>query len=604
MSKRSAKFKINFGLALLFLIVTRTSLAQVPQVPHVLIVVEENTDYADVCGPNNISMPFLCGLKSLGSFSANYYAPTHPSIGNYVDLGWGVITTNDDGCDPSSCGFPYTGDNIVRELNAAGKTWKGYAESLPSTCYFGGDSGQYAVRHSPIPYISDVQSNCMNGYVAFEDPNLGFAHDLAANTLPNYAFITPNLCDDAHDCTIPGSLIPDQWLQNNVIQSLLNGGHLDPTTGDTVLIVTFDESNADNTNGGGLVYWFMMGKNVKQNYQSTGPGPSPGFYSHESTLRVIAEMLGANFSGLGGAASAPDMTEFFGTSSSNPGASVSPTSLTFGSQTVGTTSAAQTVTLSNTGSAALTITSIVASGDFAASNTCGGSLAAGGNCSISVTLTPTASGTRTGSLSVMDNATGSPQTVSLTGTGSSTAADFSLSVSPTSGTITAGQSATFTLSVTPSGGFNQTVSLSCGGAPQAGTCAISPGAVTPNGSSASTATISLTTTARGMVVPGQWPPWISPPLGDQMELTKILWLIAALALLATIVVGRRRQVRLTLGLAMLMVVLGAGCTGVVKSTTTSGAGTPVGTYTLTLTGTSGTGSSALAHSVTVSLTVN
>ena len=468
MSKRSAKFKIIFGLALLFLIVTRTSLAQVPQVPHVLIVVEENTDYADVCGPNNISMPFLCGLKSLGSFSANYYAPTHPSIGNYVDLGWGVISTNDDGCDPSSCGFPYTGDNIVRELNAAGKTWKGYAESLPSTCYFGGDSGQYAVRHSPIPYISDVQSNCMNGYVAFEDPNLGFAHDLAANTLPNYAFITPNLCDDAHDCTIPGSLIPDQWLQNNVIQSLLNGGHLDPTTGDTVFIVTFDESNADNTNGGGLVYWFMMGKNVKQNYQSTGPGPSPGFYSHESTLRVIAEMLGANFSGLGGAASAPDMTEFFGTSSSNPGASVSPTSLTFGSQTVGTTSAAQTVTLSNTGSAALTITSIVASGDFAASNTCGGSLAAGGNCSISVTLTPTASGTRTGSLSVMDNATGSPQTVSLTGTGSSTAADFSLSVSPTSGTITAGQSATFTLSVTPSGGFNQTVSLSCGGAPQAG----------------------------------------------------------------------------------------------------------------------------------------
>src|SRR5438270_3030429 len=709
MSKRSAKFKINFGLALLFLIVTRTSLAQVPQVPHVLIVVEENTDYADVCGPNNISMPFLCGLKSLGSFSANYYAPTHPSIGNYVDLGWGVITTNDDGCDPSSCGFPYTGDNIVRELNAAGKTWKGYAESLPSTCYFGGDSGQYAVRHSPIPYISDVQSNCMNGYVAFEDPNLGFAHDLAANTLPNYAFITPNLCDDAHDCTIPGSLIPDQWLQNNVIQSLLNGGHLDPTTGDTVFIVTFDESNADNTNGGGLVYWFMMGKNVKQNYQSTGPGPSPGFYSHESTLRVIAEMLGANFSGLGGAASAPDMTEFFGTSSSNPGASVSPTSLTFGSQTVGTTSAAQTVTLSNTGSAALTITSIVASGDFAASNTCGGSLAAGGNCSISVTftptasgtrtgslsatnnvtgspqtvsltgtgatagtpgasvsptsltfgnqtvgtssaaqtvtvsntgsaaltitsivasgdfaasntcggslaaggncsisvtLTPTASGTRTGSLSVTDNATGSPQTVSLTGTGSSTAADFSLSVSPTSGTITAGQSATFTLSVTPSGGFNQTVSLSCGGAPQAGTCAISPGAVTPNGSSASTATISLTTTARGMVVPGQWPRWISPPLGDQMELTKILWLIAALALLATIVVGRRRQVRLTLGLAMLMVVLGAGCTGVVKSTTTSGAGTPVGTYTLTLTGTSGTGSSALAHSVTVNLTVN
>jgi hypothetical protein len=63
------------------------SFAQVPIVPHVVIVLEENTDYADVCGPNNTSMPFLCSLKSQGSFSGNYYAPAHPSIGNYDDLG-------------------------------------------------------------------------------------------------------------------------------------------------------------------------------------------------------------------------------------------------------------------------------------------------------------------------------------------------------------------------------------------------------------------------------------------------------------------------------------------------------------------------------------
>ena len=578
---------------------TRTAFAQVPQVQHVFIVLEENTNYAEVCGPSNTSMAFLCSLKSQGSFSANYYAPAHPSIGNYNDLGWGVVTTTTDSCTPTTCGFPYSGDNIVRELAAVGKTWKGYAESLPSTCYFGGDTGQYAVRHSPIPYISDVQSNCLSRYVAFEDPNLGFAKDLANNTLPAYAFITPNLCDDAHDCTLPGSTIPDQWLQTNVIQPLLNAGHLDPATGDTVLIVTFDESSSDNTNGGGLVYWFMMGKGVKQNYQSTGPSTSPGFYSHESTLRVIAEMLGASFSGLGGAANAPDMTEFFGTSSS-PVASLSPTSLTFASQTVGSSSAAQTVTLSNTGGAALTITSIAASGDFAETNNCGSSLAASGNCTISVTFTPTASGTRTGSLGVTDNAAGSPQTVSLTGTGSGTAADFSLSVSPASGTITAGQSATFTLSVASSGGFNQTVSLSCGGAPQAGTCTVSPTAVTPNGSSAAITTVLLNTTARGMVVPGQRPRWVSPRLGEGIR--NILWLIAALALLATVVVGRRRQVRLTLGFAMMMVVLGAGCTGVVKSTTTN-SGTPAGTYTLTLTGTSGTGSTALTHSTTVTVNV-
>jgi hypothetical protein len=191
--------------------------------------------------------------------------------------------------------------------------------------------------------------------------------------------------------------------------------------------------------------------------------------------------------------------------------------------------------------------------------------------------------------------------VSLTGTSSSTAADFSLSASPTSGTITAGQAATFTLNVTPSGGFNQAVNLTCGGAPPAATCMISPAAVTPNGSSAATATITLSTTARGTVGPWQRPRWIFPH--DQLEVTKILWLILTITLLAGLLAGRRRRMRLTLGLAMLMVLLGVGCTGSVRSTTPI-AGTPAGTYTLTLTGSSGTGSSALTHSINVSLAVN
>lgn len=291
---------------------------QIPKVQHVLFVMEENTDYADVCGPNNMSMPFLCSLKAQGSFSANYYSPVHQSIGDYQDVAWGVVTNPDASCDPTTCGFPYSGDNIVREVLAAGETYKGYAESLPSVCYLGSTTGSYSVIHSPLPYISDVRSNCLNRYVAFEDPNLGFAHDLTNNTLPNWAFITPNLCDDAHDCTLPGSPIPNQWLQNNVLQPLLNSGHLNQTTGDTVVIVTFDESGGDNTHGGGAVYWFMMGQAVKQNYQSTGPTASPGYYSHESTLRLMARLLGANFSGLGGAATAPDMNEFFVSSTTVP----------------------------------------------------------------------------------------------------------------------------------------------------------------------------------------------------------------------------------------------------------------------------------------------
>jgi len=115
-------------------------------------------------------------------------------------------------------------------------------------------------------------------------------------------------------------------------------------------------------------------------------------------------------------------------------ASLSPTSLTFASQTVGATSAAQTITLSNSGDAALSVTSITVSGanasDFAETNNCGSSVAASANCKISVTFKPAAAGARTAAVTVTDNASGSPQSVSLSGTGGSTSA--AASVSPAS----------------------------------------------------------------------------------------------------------------------------------------------------------------------------
>ena len=97
--------------------------------------------------------------------------------------------------------------------------------------------------------------------------------------------------------------------------------------------------------------------------------------------------------------------------------SVTPASLTFASQTVNTTSGAQTVTVKNTGTATATVSAISASGDFSQTNNCGTSIAAGASCTASVTFTPTASGTRTGVLSITGNASNSPTTVALTGTG-------------------------------------------------------------------------------------------------------------------------------------------------------------------------------------------
>ena len=130
-----------------------------------------------------------------------------------------------------------------------------------------------------------------------------------------------------------------------------------------------------------------------------------------------------------------------------PAAAVSPSSLTFGNQAVQTTSAPQTLTLTNTGSAALTITSVAASGDFAQTNSCGGSVAAGASCTITVTFTPTAASARTGSVTITDNASSSPQTVSLTGAGVPAAGGtpsgtYQIAVTGTSGALVQTQTVT------------------------------------------------------------------------------------------------------------------------------------------------------------------
>jgi F5/8 type C domain/Abnormal spindle-like microcephaly-assoc'd, ASPM-SPD-2-Hydin len=100
--------------------------------------------------------------------------------------------------------------------------------------------------------------------------------------------------------------------------------------------------------------------------------------------------------------------------------SVAPGSLTFASQALNITSGAQTVTVNNTGTATATLSVIVTSGDFSQTNTCGTSIAAGASCTVSVRFTPVASGTRTGSLTIASNASNSPATVALTGTGAGT----------------------------------------------------------------------------------------------------------------------------------------------------------------------------------------
>jgi parallel beta-helix repeat protein len=158
--------------------------------------------------------------------------------------------------------------------------------------------------------------------------------------------------------------------------------------------------------------------------------PSAGYTFNPSTGNTVtinlpsgthAQYVELSFTANTGwsAAQLSEFEVFPGTGGGSPGSSlsVSPSSLTFPSQALNTTSSAQTVTVNNSGSSAVSVSQIAASGQFAETNTCGASIAANGSCTVSVTFTPTAAGTQTGSLTITSSATNSPNTVSLTGTG-------------------------------------------------------------------------------------------------------------------------------------------------------------------------------------------
>jgi hypothetical protein len=295
-------------------------------------------------------------------------------------------------------------------------------------------------------------------------------------------------------------------------------------------------------------------------------------------------------------------TVFLSGAGGTPLATLSATNLTFASQGLNTPSAPQRISVTNTGSAEIHFTSVAATGDFSQTNTCVGSpLMIGQICAISAVFTPTAIGSRTGTLSIVDNTSNSAQTVALVGTGG----DFSLSAASTSATVTAGQPATYNLQLSPTG-FSGTIALTCTGAPSTVTCTPTPATLTTNGTSPVSFAANVTTQAHSALFRQAPESFRRPPISPMVpaiSLVAIAWFIFLALLLGGTQLSRHSahvRVKSACFLAIASAAIFLAACGGGSTTTPPNVGTQKGTYTLVLTAKSG----SLTHTMNLTLNVN
>ena len=267
------------------------------------------------------------------------------------------------------------------------------------------------------------------------------------------------------------------------------------------------------------------------------------------------------------------------------------TTLDFGTVQIGTTSPAQTVTLTNNTTGPISFTGAVKSGANAADYTvttagCTGGIVVGTPCVVSVTFTPTAPpATEVATLTITDGDSTSPQVFQLTGKGMNVPPDFGLTGPTAVQNVKVGATLMFNVTVTGVGGFNSPVALACTGAPLQAVCTVtSP--VTPPVAPPSSIQAQVSMTTKAFVVPP--PSGRTPPLSPR----QVVPLVLALLLLLSLRWALRPRLRLAMGATLLLLVAFAGCSSSVH--------TPKGPATLTITGTSG----SLNHSVQVQIAVN
>ncbi|HEV2339700.1 MAG TPA: alkaline phosphatase family protein [Patescibacteria group bacterium] len=233
----------------------------------VVVIMMENKSYSDIVGSPNA--PYINSLIHTYSFADNYFAVTHPSLPNYIALLGGNtfgITSDCTDCHVNAA-------NFIDQLEQVNKTWEAYMESIPFPC-FAGSSGKYAQKHDPFLYFDDIRNNAKRCHHIV--PYSFLSSDFRSlNSTPHFAWITPDLCDDMHDCSVQTG---DRWLASNVSYILASPAF---TKHKSMLAITWDEGEGSGSN---RVPLLLIGNAVKHGFTSHTS------YSHYSLLHTIEQV--------------------------------------------------------------------------------------------------------------------------------------------------------------------------------------------------------------------------------------------------------------------------------------------------------------------------
>jgi hypothetical protein len=239
---------------------------------HVVTIVMENREYGEIIGSPDA--PYTNRLARRYGLATRSYGVRHPSLPDYIALTSGSTHGISSDCTDCHVGAR----NIVDQLEGARISWKGYFEDMPSPCFEGATAGAYAKKHNPFLYYDDVVSRPSRCRKVV--PLTQLSGDLRRGAMPTYAFISPNLCNDTHDCDVRTG---DRFLARllpSVLRAL--GPH-------GFLILTYDEgsSNAGCCGGsrGGHIATIVAGPDVRRGARDGRP------VDHYGVLRTIEDAL-------------------------------------------------------------------------------------------------------------------------------------------------------------------------------------------------------------------------------------------------------------------------------------------------------------------------